>query len=122
MLLPCRAPFAPGRRDFSESIGRPVTKAARLIGMSIHNTNTTHRLPHHKLVAYQVAFQLLRAVIAADIRDRTLRDQALRAAKSACCNCAEGASRVLAGEKRRAFSIARGEVGEAVAVVEIAAA
>lgn len=82
--------------------------------------NTTS-LPHHKLVAYQVAVEMLGAVKGADIRDAKLRDEALRAAKSACCNTAEGAGRVTRADKARAFAIARGEALEAVACVEIAA-
>jgi four helix bundle protein len=78
-------------------------------------------LPHHKLVAYRVAVELLAAVKDAKIRDASLRDQALRAAKSACLNCAEGAGRVTRPDKARAFAIARGEAVEAVAAVEIAA-
>jgi four helix bundle protein len=35
-------------------------------------------------------------------------------------NIAEGAGKSLAGERRRAFSIARGEAVEAVAAVEVA--
>lgn len=49
-----------------------------------------------------------------------LRDQALRAAKSACLNIAEGAGRVSLADKARAYAIARGEAGEAAAAVEIA--
>jgi hypothetical protein len=37
---------------------------------------------------------MLLAVKSANIRDAGLRDQAMRAAKSACLNCAEGAGRV----------------------------
>ena len=55
------------------------------------------------------------------MRDKTLREQALRAAKSACLNTAEGAGRIAAADKARAFAIARGEAVEAVAAVEIAA-
>ena len=78
-------------------------------------------LPHHKLVAYGVAVELLLAVKAADIRDAKLRDEAVRAAKGACLNCAEGAGRVSRADKARVFAIARGEAVEAVAAVEIAA-
>jgi four helix bundle protein len=84
--------------------------------------NETRSLPHHNLLAYGVAVELLHAVRACAIRDATLRDQALRSAKSACLNCAEGAGRTSRGEKARAFSIARAEAGEAPAAVEIAAA
>ena len=79
------------------------------------------RLPHHKLIAYGVAVELLLAVKACGIRDSKLRDEATRAAKSACLNCAEGAGRVTRPDKARAFAIARGEAVEAVAAVEIAA-
>jgi four helix bundle protein len=80
-----------------------------------------HVLPHHHLVAYQVAVQLLLAVKAAAIKDPSLRDQALRAAKSACLNTAEGAGRASRADKARVFVIARGEAVEAIAAVEIAA-
>lgn len=52
------------------------------------------RLPHHKLIAYGVARELLLLVLSCRIRDAKLRDEALRSAKSACLNCAEGAGRV----------------------------
>ena len=84
----------------------------------MHNT----LLPHHKLLAYGVAMQLLDAVREARIRDSHLRDQAMRAAKSACLNAAEGAGRVSRADKARAFAIARAEACEAAAAVEIAIA
>ena len=79
-------------------------------------------LPHHKLQAYGVALQLLEAVRLARIRDCHLRDQAMRAAKSACLNSAEGAGRVTRADKARCFTIARAEACEAAAGVEIAVA
>src|SRR5258708_27552990 len=84
----------------------------------MHNT----LLPHHKLLAYGVAMKLLDAVRDARIRDSHLRDQAMRAAKSACLNAAEGAGRVSRADKARAFAIARAEACEAAAAVEIAIA
>ncbi|MGH7437160.1 MAG: four helix bundle protein [Polyangiaceae bacterium] len=78
----------------------------------------TIRLPHHRLLAYGVAIELLRAVRGAKVRDAGLRDQAMRAAKSACLNAAEGAGRVSRADKARVFGIARAEAGEAA--VEIA--
>src|SRR5713226_7285929 len=78
-------------------------------------------LPHHKLHAYGVARDMLVAVRDARIRDVGLRDQAMRAAKSVCLNCAEGAGRVTRADKARAFTVARGEAVEAAAAVEIAA-
>ena len=83
---------------------------------------TLARLPHHKLRAFGVAMQLLSAVREARIRDTHLRDQAMRAAKSACLNASEGAGRVSRADKARAFTIARGEACEAAAAVEIAVA
>ena len=77
-------------------------------------------LPHHKLLAFGVARDLLVAVRDAAIRDVHLRDQAMRAAQSACLNCAEGAARVTRADKARAFTVARGEAVEAAAAVEIA--
>ena len=79
------------------------------------------KLPHHKLIAYGVARDLLLAVRGAQVRDAKLRDEALRSAKSACLNCAEGAGRVSVADKARAFTIARGEACEAAAAVEVAA-
>jgi four helix bundle protein len=78
------------------------------------------QLPHHKLLAFGVAKELLIAVRDAGLRDTHLRDQAMRAAQSACLNCAEGAARVTRADKARAFTIARGEAVEAAAAVEIA--
>ena len=84
--------------------------------------NEERRLPHHKLYAFGAAMRLLEAVRNARIRDAHLRDQAMRAAKSAALNCAEGAGRVTRADKARAFTIARGEACEAAAAVEIAVA
>src|SRR6516165_7829747 len=74
-------------------------------------------LPYQRLKAFDEAKKLLEAV-----RDAGLRDQAMRAAKSACLNTAEGAARVSRADKARAFAIARGEASEAAAAVEIAIA
>jgi|SRR5579871_947435 len=89
--------------------------------MTDQNTTSRSCLPHHKLVAYGVAVELLVAVRDSRVRDSKLRDEATRAAKSACLNTAEGAGRVSRADKARAFAIARGEAVEAVAAVEIAA-
>ena len=75
-------------------------------------------LPHQKLVAFGVAKELLVAVRESGIRDTHLRDQAMRAAQSACLNCAEGAARVTRADKARAFTI--GEAVEAAEALEIA--
>jgi four helix bundle protein len=78
-------------------------------------------LPHHKLIAFSVARDLLLAVLRCSIRDAKLRDEAVRSAKSACLNIAEGAGRVTRADKARAFAISRAETVEAAAAVEIAA-
>ena len=81
----------------------------------------TPGLPHHRLHGFGVAREMLWAVRDSQIRDAKLRDEALRAAKSVCLNCAEGAGRVTRADKARAFTVARGETVEAAAAVEIAA-
>lgn len=78
-------------------------------------------LPHHRLVAYEVAVELLQAIRSSPISDAKLRDEALRAAKSAVLNVAEGAGRFTRADKSRAFTIARGEGLEAFAALETAA-
>jgi four helix bundle protein len=86
-----------------------------------HGVTSAPVLPHHKLHAYGVARELLLAVLRCSIRDAKLRDEAVRSAKSACLNCAEGAGRVTRADKGRAFAIARAEAVESTAAVEIAA-
>src|SRR5260370_10861826 len=68
----------------------------------------TPSLPHHKLIVFGVACEMLVAIRDARIRDTKLRDEALRAAKGVCCNCAEGAGRVTRAYQARAFTVARG--------------
>jgi hypothetical protein len=63
----------------------------------------TPLLPHHRLRAYGLAVKLLGAVRQAQVRDGVLRDEAVRAAKSACLNCTEGAGRVTPADKARAY-------------------
>ena len=77
-------------------------------------------LPHHNLVAYRVAVDLLVAVRDARLRDAGLREQAMKSAKSACLNIAEAAERVSRVDRARVFGIARGEAVEVCAAVEIA--
>jgi len=81
----------------------------------------TKPLPHHRLIAYEVARELLAAAVQANVTDPRLRDQALRAAKSACLNIAEAAGRSTKADQARVFGIARGEACEAAAALEIAA-
>ena len=88
------------------------------------DTNPT--FPHHRLDAYRVALELaveVRAIVALFPRGyASLADQASRAAQSAVLLVAEGANRLGVGEKRSRFSLARGEVGECAAALEIALA
>ena len=79
-------------------------------------------LPHERLIAYQVARELVVRVCEAKITDSKLRDQALRAATSACLNIAEAVGRVGEADKARVYGIARGEGCEAIAALDIAAA
>src|SRR5690349_7474283 len=79
-------------------------------------------MPHHKLIAYQLAFELVQVVGKIRIADANLRAQARRSAASAALNTAEGAARVTLADKSRAYAIARTECCEAVAAIEIAGA
>jgi four helix bundle protein len=91
------------------------------LGISMNESPSNPRvLPHHRLVAYHVALELLAVVREANIRDSKLRDQALRAAKSACLNIAEAVGRKSPADRARVFIIARGEVLETAAALEIA--
>jgi four helix bundle protein len=76
-------------------------------------------LPHRRLVAYEVAVEFLRAILACSISDARLREQATKSAKSVCLNIAEGAGRFSRADKARCYAIARGEAIEAAAAVEI---
>src|SRR5437868_7502562 len=84
------------------------------------NDKTMYTLPYQNLIAYRVACDLLVAVVEARIRDAGLRDQALRAAKSACLNIAEANGRQSVADRKRVFAIARGEAGEAGAAMHVA--
>jgi four helix bundle protein len=88
--------------------------------MGMNKRTYARALPHHRLVAYQVALELLTLVRKANIRDAKLRDQALRASKSVCLNVAEAAGRTSPADKARVFGIARGEALEVAAALEIA--
>ncbi len=89
-------------------------------------SDSTVVFPHHKLDVYNVALEFAVAVRALIERmprgNASLADQLSRASVSTVTNIAEGANRLGAGEKRQKFSIARGEVGEAAACIELAAA
>jgi four helix bundle protein len=78
-------------------------------------------LPHEKLIAYQAARQLLALVREARISNTRIREQALNAASSACLNIAEATGRSGNADQKRVYAIARGEVCEAAAALDIAA-
>ena len=75
--------------------------------------NETTFVLHEKLIAWQVACELLRVVRDARISDAKLRDQAMRAAQSTCLNIAEANGRFSRADRGRVFAIARGEAAEA---------
>jgi len=79
-------------------------------------------LPHHKLVAYQLALSLVKTVARTRIADAQLRQQARRSAASSALNAAEGAARQTLADKSRAYAVALAECCECCAAVEIAAA
>ena len=87
------------------------------------NSNQPQSLmPHHKLIAYQLAFELVKLIGKMRVADANLRAQARRSAASAALNTAEGAARATIADKSRAYAIARTECCEAVAAIEIAGA
>jgi four helix bundle protein len=67
-------------------------------------TNWT-TLPYQNLIAYQVARELVVIIREAKIADAKLRDQALRAATSACLNIAEAVGRVTEPDKARVYAL-----------------
>jgi len=85
-------------------------------------TDPTPQLPHHKLVAYQLALELVQLVARTRIADAHLRQQARKSASSCALNTAEGAARQTLADKSRAYGIALTECCEAGAAIEIAGA
>jgi four helix bundle protein len=85
-------------------------------------TKPRQSLPHHKLIAYQLALSLVQLVARVRIGNAQLRQQARKSAASAALNAAEGAARQTIADKSRAFAIALAECCEACAAVEIAGA
>ncbi|MBK7586674.1 MAG: four helix bundle protein [Myxococcales bacterium] len=79
-------------------------------------------LPHHRLLAWHLAAELVRLVFAIRISDADDRRETRRAAKSCARNVAEGAGRTSRADKARVYAIARGECGECVASIELAGA
>jgi four helix bundle protein len=84
--------------------------------------NNNNNLPHHKLIAYQLALELVKRIARTRISEAQLRQQARKSAASAALNSAEGAARQTLADKARAYAIALAECCEACAAVEIAGA
>jgi len=80
------------------------------------------QLPFQRLDIYQAAKELARAVHAAQIRDRELRDQATRAAKSVFLGIFEGLPSDSSGIRRRHFEIANNSLHEVAGAVDLAEA
>jgi four helix bundle protein len=91
-------------------------------GMTHSTPPARNSFPHHKLVAYQLALELVKVVSGTRIREANLRKQARRSAASAALNTAEGAARQTIPDKSRAYAIALAECCECCAAVEIATA
>ena len=87
------------------------------------SVNSHPSFPHHRLDAWRVALELVtevrRLVAMLPRGNGSLADQTIRSSQSAALLVAEGANRLGAGEKRSRFSLARGEVGECAAALEI---
>ena len=85
-----------------------------------------YRFAHSKLIAWQVAVDLLRALrpLIAKLRrrDPVLSDQLTRSGRSVALNLAEGAARWTGADKAHKFTIARGEAGEVAGTLELAEA
>ena len=79
---------------------------------------TVSSLPHDRLIVDQRAGQPLLAVREAAPTDAKLREHAIESAKSVCLDSAEATGRA---DRARVFGIARGEVGELAAAIEISA-
>ncbi len=94
-------------------------------GMTQPKPERLRSLPHHKLIAYQFALELVKLVASIRISNAQLRQQARKSAASAALNAAEGAARQTLADKSRAYSIALAECCECCeccAAVEIAGA
>jgi len=76
--------------------------------------------PHSKLIAYQLARQLVRLVHDNPIQDATLRKHASESVRSTAVHTAEGAARWSKADKSRVYVMARAECCEAVACYEVA--
>ena len=86
------------------------------------NSTEKQTLPHHLLIAFQLAKELVQLVARTRIGHAQLRAQARKSAVSAALNTAEGAARESRADKSRLYAIALAEYCECCAAVEIAGA
>jgi four helix bundle protein len=101
-------------------VGRRHTVCA-FVGMTLPLPPESS-FPHHKLIAYQLALELVKLVARIRVANAQLRQQARKSAASAALNAAEGAARQTLADKARAYAIALAECCEACAAIEIAGA
>ena len=87
------------------------------------NTDRNSRFAHRRLNVYRDSLELFRGVeeVAAGFPAgyADLKDQVRRAASAVVRHVAEGANRVHARDKAARFMVARGEVGECDAALEM---
>ena len=83
--------------------------------------NQQHLFPFQKLDAYRVARELAQRVHEAKIRDRELRDQATRAAKSCFLCLCEGLPNEGAPLRHKYFVEARNSLAETIGAMDLAA-
>jgi four helix bundle protein len=83
--------------------------------------NQHHLFPFQNLDAYRVARELARRVHESKIRDRELRDQATRAAKSCFLCLCEGLPNEGAAMRHKYFVEARNSLAETVGAMDLAA-
>jgi len=83
--------------------------------------NQQHLFPFQNLDAYRVARELARRVHESKIRDRELRDQATRAAKSCFLCLCEGLPNEGAAMRHKYFVEARNSLAETVGAMDLAA-
>ena len=87
-------------------------------------SRTESRFAHQKLDAYRVAIELFRGVeqlaVGLPRGYADLKDQLRRAAAAVPRHIAEGANRAHPGDKAARFVVAKGEVGECDACLEMA--
>jgi four helix bundle protein len=91
-------------------------------GMTHSTPPAPYGFPHHKLLGYQLALELVKLVSRTRIADAHLRQQARKSAASTALNAAEGAARQTIADKSRAYAIALAECCECCAAIEIATA